>query len=360
LQSSPPAASSPTLSGVQLLRVVAATAVVAAHVQFDFVHHLGLPSALPAWFGIFHAGVDLFFVISGFIMVYSSERLFGRPAASSEFLRRRIARIVPLYWAVTTVMLGYDLMRGFAVADSSRSLVLSSYFFIPYPRPSGEMGPLYGVGWTLNYEMFFYVVFAIGLVARRAYAVCGIIGIFAVFSLFHALSNPLPLPFGFWFDPIILEFCLGMLLGWAYRANLRLPTPLGPVLLGTAAAGFFWQASRWHLPLPEWLGLGVPSVVAVAAMTLTRRPLAFPIIDRLGDASYAIYLVHPMVIATARMLSGRDYLTPAAAPWEYLAGVVAASLAAAVFVHVRFEKPVSLYCRRLLFSGPFAPAMRRI
>jgi exopolysaccharide production protein ExoZ len=360
LQNSLPAAASSTISGIQLLRVLAATAVVVTHVEFDFVHHLGLPNVLPQWFGLLGAGVHLFFVISGFIMVYSSELLFGRRMAPSEFLRRRIARIVPLYWAVTTVMLGYDLARGFAAADASGGLVLSSYFFVPYPRPSGEMGPLYGVGWTLNYEMFFYVVFAVALVASRPLAICGIIGLFALFGLVHALSNSLPLPFGFWFNPIILEFCLGMLLGWAYHAKLRLPAWLRPLLLGAAAVGFSWQASLWHPRLPEWLGLGLPSVLAVAAVALTERPFALPVINRLGDASYAIYLVHPMIIAVARMLAEHNYLRPAAIPWPYLAGTIIASIGAAVLVHDWFEKPLTNYCRRLLFSGPAAPAMRQI
>jgi exopolysaccharide production protein ExoZ len=359
LPNSPRAAASPTISGIQLLRALAATAVVATHVQYDFVHHLRLPAALPAWFGFLGAGVHLFFVISGFIMVYSSTRLFGQATGPSEFLRRRIARIVPLYWAVTTVMLAYDLARGFAAADASGRLVLSSYFFVPYLRPSGEMGPLYGVGWTLDYEMFFYVVFAIALVGRRAVAVCSIIGLFAGFALIHGLSRSLPLPFGFWFNPIILEFSLGMLLGWAYHANFRLPAWMRPILFGAAAAGFAWSASPWHLPLPDWIGLGLPSMLAVAAVTLPQGALAFAAIDRLGDASYAIYLVHPMVIAVARMLSDRDYLKPGAMPWEYLFGVIAVSIAAALLVHDRFEKPLTLYCRRLLFSGPLAPAPRR-
>jgi exopolysaccharide production protein ExoZ len=355
-----PAAASPTISGVQLLRALAATAVVATHVQYDFVHHLGLPNALPEWFGFLGAGVHLFFVISGFIMVYSAERLFGRPTGPSEFLRRRIARIIPLYWTVTTVMLAYDLARGFAAADASSRLILSSYLFVPYLRPSGEMGPLYGVGWTLNYEMFFYVVFAVGLLFSRAVAICGITGFFAALALVHGRSYRLPLPFDFWFNPIILEFCLGMLLGWTHRRGFRLPAALCPVLLAAAAAGFVWEATAWRPPLPDWLGLGLPSTLAVAAVTLTGRPLAFAAFDRLGDASYAIYLVHPMVIAVARMLSEHAPLRPGAMPWEYLTAVLAVSIGAALLVHDWLEKPLTLYCRRLLLAGPLAAAAPRL
>jgi exopolysaccharide production protein ExoZ len=344
--------SAPAISGIQLLRALAATAVVASHVQYDFVNRQALPHALPIYLSFLAAGVHLFFVISGFIMVYSSERLFGRPGGSAEFLGRRIARIVPLYWTVTTLMLGYDLLRGFAVADSSPALVASSYFFIPYSRPSGEMGPLYGVGWTLNYEMFFYVIFAAAVFATRNLAICGIIGILVLFSTIHALAGGLPLPFNFWFDPIILEFGLGMVLGVLYRANIRLPAAARLFFLVAALAGFFWTSTPGHMLLPGWIGLGIPSVLAVSAVTLTGGSLRFPAIDKLGDASYAIYLVHPMIVALARMLARRGYLQPAAMPWAYLAGVVAVSIGAALLVHEYFEKPLTAGCRRILLSAP--------
>ena len=100
------------------------------------------------------SGVDLFFVISGFIMVYSSEDLFGARGAWRTFLTRRLVRIVPLYWLTTAITI--PLM---SLTVDWQSL-LGSYFFIPYRAPSNAIVPLHGVGWTLNLEMFFYVIFA--------------------------------------------------------------------------------------------------------------------------------------------------------------------------------------------------------
>jgi exopolysaccharide production protein ExoZ len=358
-QPTPATLSSSTISGIQLLRAIAATAVVVSHVQYDFVHHLTLPHVLPVYLSFLGAGVHLFFVISGFIMVYSSASLFGRSGGSTEFLLRRVARIVPLYWTVTTLMLGYDLVRGFSIADSSAPLVVTSYFFIPYLRPSGEMGPLYGVGWTLNYEMFFYVIFSVGIFATRMTAICSIVGILILFSTIHALADGLPLPFSFWFDPIILEFGIGIVLGVAYQGNIRLPHTAGLCLLFAAIAGFVWTSTPGHMVLPSWIGLGMPSSFAVAAVTLTNRPFDFPLINRLGDASYAIYLVHPMLIAMARMLAKHGYLQPAAMPWTYLAVVVATSIGTALIVYEYFEKPLTASCRRALLSTPHRLAARR-
>jgi len=338
---------SPTLLGIQLLRAVAATAVVVTHVQWDLMKHLALPDALPPQLGIGNAGVDLFFVISGFVMVYSSEGLFRRSGAAREFLLRRIARIVPLYWLVTTIMLVYVLLRGFGPSDASPALALTSYLFIPFARPSGELGPLYGVGWTLNYEMFFYALFSLALFAPRIVAVAGLIALFLALVVVQTLSGGLPLPFGFWFDPLILEFGFGMLLALVFRTGFRLPLPAVAILLLMAIAGFA-ATSTSQFGLPRWLAWGVPSTLAVAALSLSSSPLRLAGIARLGDASYALYLIHPMVIAAARVAAQRGYLSWAEMPWLALAGIVIGSIVLSVIVHERIERPMTASCRRAL------------
>jgi exopolysaccharide production protein ExoZ len=107
---------SSTIGAVQGLRAAAALMVVVAHVVPSFV--------------IGQAGVDIFFVISGFIMVYASERAFGQPGASSLFISRRLIRIVPLYWATTAVLLVEMLWkyRGLAAAHDSVAYVVASFW----------------------------------------------------------------------------------------------------------------------------------------------------------------------------------------------------------------------------------------
>jgi peptidoglycan/LPS O-acetylase OafA/YrhL len=342
------AKSSPTILGIQLLRVVAATAVVVSHVQWDLTKHLSLPAALPVLLGLGNAGVDLFFVISGFVMVYSSESLFGRAGAFCKFLARRIARVVPLYWLGTTVMLAYVLLRGFGPSDASLRLVLTSYLFVPYLRPSGEMGPLYGVGWTLNYEMFFYGLFALALIARRVVAVAGLVVLFAALSLIRTLSGGLQLQLSFWFNPLILEFVFGMLLAVVYSSGFRLPPLSAALLLLAALAGFAIPFAPWLPELPRWIGWGIPSAFAVAALSLSSSPLRLAGIAGLGDASYALYLIHPMVIAVARLAAQHGYIEPVKAPWLYLAGIVITCLTLSLAVYQGIERPMTVYCRRLL------------
>ncbi len=163
------------IASIQILRALAALMVVFSHVQadsFDTANRAG------QHFAGFHmlplnAGVDLFFVISGFIMVYASRRLFGTPRAGAQFMARRIARIVPLYWLATSlalILLGYEAARGKGAFPGVWE-ILASFGFIPFARPQdGLVQPVTGVGWTLNYEMFFYAVFAlfVGLARTRA------------------------------------------------------------------------------------------------------------------------------------------------------------------------------------------------
>jgi exopolysaccharide production protein ExoZ len=127
------------LKSIQILRAAAALGVL--------LDHAGRWLDVAPIVDIGAAGVDLFFVISGFIMVYTSERLFGQTGAPQRFLARRIIRIVPLYWTLTA----FAALVLFGFGPNT----LGSYLFIPTHR-----GPILTVGWTLNYEMMFYSLFA--------------------------------------------------------------------------------------------------------------------------------------------------------------------------------------------------------
>ena len=136
------------LGMVQALRAAAAIAVTLVHFNWLYLAIIGKFGDREFLYPL-AAGVDVFFVISGFIMVYSSEKLFGEPGAPRIFLARRIARIVPIYWVTTAVDVWIE-NKAFDL-----QYVLKSFFFIPYAQPSGQIVPVFGVGWTLNFEMFF-------------------------------------------------------------------------------------------------------------------------------------------------------------------------------------------------------------
>jgi len=281
----------PTIVAIQALRAIAAIAVALCHFsQVSLILHGHTNDPIPGF--QLGAGVDLFFVISGFIMVYSSEPLFAASGGARTFFARRIARIVPLYWITTLIAIPL-------FAQPYRwSEVACSILFIPCARASGEIAPLNGVGWTLNYEMFFYVLFACVLVWPRRVAAPALCVALAAIPLFGVLLTLQAAALRFWSQPIVIEFALGVLIATLYRSGVSLGwmhrCALALAAIATIALASPVYPLSWHRPL-YW---GVPAAALVAAAVLGRdlgEGFFAGIARRLGDASYSIYLIHPLV-----------------------------------------------------------------
>ena len=222
------AAPTQPLWSVQYLRAIAACAVLFSHIQ----------DLIPAYAGYFdfsngRCGVDIFFVISGFIMVSAARADNGR-----DFLARRIIRIVPLYWLLTLALAAVgtllpQLLNHISVLPVS---VLQSLFFIPHMMGT-EVGPLLQPGWTLNYEMAFYFVFALffAIPITRRVAVIG--AVFTALVMIGVLlgASSGPIAFKTYTSPLLLEFVAGMALGLLVQNNKRLP----PWLSGIAILALF-------------------------------------------------------------------------------------------------------------------------
>jgi peptidoglycan/LPS O-acetylase OafA/YrhL len=278
-------------------------------------------------------------------MVYASEPLFARSGAALTFFSHRVVRIAPLYWLATaTYLLVAAAVPAFA-KGYTLDWVLTSLFFIPYPRPDGVMQPIVGQGWTLNYEMFFYLVFTLAVFGRRAAAVTFaslvLIGV-VLAGLIVAPSRP---AFAYLSDPIILEFALGMLLALAYRHGARVPRPVSwalmlaaPVLL--VAMTYFVSADP-ALRLFTW---GMPMALAVAGATLGDFAPAAVVwrgLARLGDASYALYLFHSFAVRAVVYFAVWAEFDIAKMYWPLLATAVAGAIVLAIIIHYIFERPVT-------------------
>ena len=190
----------PRLASIQLLRAAAAIAVVFTHAITRLGYSFpgaGAHSYLTGPNGQFlagDAGVDVFFVISGFIMYFVHHNDFGVPGAPLEFLKKRISRIVPIYWLLTTLAVVIIIaVPNLMVTHNSRigfSWIASSYLFLPIASRGSTISPIIGVGWTLDYEMFFYLAFAgaLFLPLRRGLLAIGALFVSAVGI--GALVNP--------------------------------------------------------------------------------------------------------------------------------------------------------------------------
>lgn len=336
------------ITSVQGLRFLAAFAVLIGHVEI-FAYHLGRFRGVELWRPPLIAstafGVDLFFAISGFIMIVSSQRLFGMPGARRMFMARRLRRIVPLYW----LALGFTVIWGwrFGPAADLRS-VASAFAFIPHPSPiaHGRIVPPLEVGWTLNYEMLFYVLFALCLgISARATA-SRLVGLLAAGAVVGA-ALPLPQPLAYWTDPIVLEFAGGIGIALLYRKGAALPASvrLGMVVLAALLVLMPFAAAIGTGGQGGWLRLltwGVAGWLVLAATVLGPLRLRAPGTWRLGgDLSYALYLVHMPLLMVAQFL-WRHYRLPygPADALLFAIGMTALSVVVAAAVHFLVDKPL--------------------
>jgi peptidoglycan/LPS O-acetylase OafA/YrhL len=279
------------------------------------------------------AGVDLFFVISGLVMGLSSGSL-----SAPEFIRRRLVRLVPLYWALTLAKLavGLALPATLAAAHPGPWNIAASFLFIPARDGAGQVRPVLGVGWTLQYEMLFYALFAVALARRQAplRVVTPLLAPLAAFGFWAAPDWPAPLALC---NGLVLEFCAGLALAHNRARLCRLPTRTA-AMLGLAGAILLLSvppAGRWR-----FVAWGAPAAAVVAA-AIALEPRIGSRLPRwlllAGDSSYAIYLLHPFLVPVlARVLSGA---------W-LLAGALAASAAGGVWLYLSIDKPTQAWLRR--------------
>jgi peptidoglycan/LPS O-acetylase OafA/YrhL len=320
--------------------------VFAGHLTLEMEGSAGI--AFPRWNGVGAAGVDLFFVISGFVMVYASVDLFGRPHTRWQFAQQRLTRIVPLYWLISGVLLIHALLRydaaGLLRADLSPQVLAASFFFIPIPRPDGDLGPLLRGGWTLEYEMFFYLLFAVCLSLPKRAAVAATAGLLiAVIAI--------AIPFSRWPAPVAIEFIYGMVIA-LIAAEAKCSRFTARVLIVGGVAGLAATSEVSSLSAFRFAAWGIPSALIVAGATLypfgLKGRLWAPLLI-LGNASYALYLVHPFMIAPrliAERLFGASTGLWLRSPIIYAALMVALVIPAALALHFWVEKPLLAWLRR--------------
>jgi peptidoglycan/LPS O-acetylase OafA/YrhL len=335
---------------IQILRFLAAAAVVAFHVWSIAPDHINVPADTPT-FGLWHFGhgVDLFFVISGFIIYYATQASArGKELSPSAFLRRRVERIVPLYafaiLAMTALAVALPAIFG-APGWYTPSHVLKSLAFVSFT--DGQM-PVVFVGWSLEYEMYFYLVLAaLMMLTQNAWravvmAFCGLAIIGQISGVADTLGH-----YTFFTDPLILEFIFGVIAGILFVNGWNEDKSTHAMLLATACATFVLLVTE---PTSRTLIYGLPSAALVAgAAWLSRlRTNASRLesaCERLGDASFSIYLIQaPLVVFAAQ---GVAILFPAIQPHALVVLASAVVIAAGLALNITVERPLLALCRRI-------------
>lgn len=331
------------VDSLQVLRFLAAFLVLCAHTQHSLVERMGEAAGIYAFIPFdWGLGVDIFFLISGFVMYYMMHDRFGQPGMASDFLRRRIVRVVPLYWLFTTLLILSGLVLHAPLPSVAR--IAFSYLFLPGPTCDAYCMPVFTLGWTLNYEMLFYAIFALGLLLPRPRGMALVV---ATMPLLIAVAWLLPADWQmlrFWGSPLILEFLFGVGIAHLFLRGRRLSAPVAwaMVAAGFALAVWLYQIRAFET-IERVVTGGIPAALIVGGAVLGLEPRRetrwIALLVAGGNASYALYLSHPFVIRAFEMIAGR---VPAIAtrPMLFLIVTVIAAVIVAPFVHHLIEKPL--------------------
>lgn len=291
-------------------------------------------------------GVPIFFVLSGFIMVYSTERPV--PSANSlydvkQFLIKRIIRIIPLYYFLTILFLILEPNNTF-LNDGIIRLV-KVFLFLPL----GRLPPLY-VGWTLNYEMFFYLIFALSLLFFKRYFFLYVFFILILFIPQFIKVDQYSTPFLFLIsNSLMLHFLLGVFLGNIYpkiKFNRRILKPI--IFLGIVAfIGYYFSQQRSFILDLIFCGILVFSLLSADKFSLKLPKTRF--LNYLGDISYSIYLVHPLFLlflpASFSLLIKDSFW---AHPLMDFSAITVLTIGASMATHWLIEKRLTTYLRKHL------------
>ncbi len=344
--------SSARIAPIQWLRALAATLVLVVHAS-DMID--SGPVATTGKFvpsvpnlAVFGAsGVDLFFVISGFVMAHSLSTADRDPW---RFLAMRWLRIVPLFACVSAVYM--TIMHDPLTLEAA----LMSITVLPVFDGAGYHTPALYTGWTLGFEFVFYALVACAMRSSR-YRIATLLALTVTMALAGLFVRPGWAPLRLLFNPLLLEFALGVLVWTAWNGGLtaRMATPalvagiallaiwlcfgLGPSVAANndaAAMGISGFARTWTWGLP-W------TLVVVGLIDTPPGGRLEPIVARIGDASYSTYLTHPCLLALLWMV-GRSL--PVLSPIMFAGGFVIAATLLGLVVHRWIERPFLAWLKR--------------
>jgi len=337
---------------IQYLRGISAVMVIFYHAAIQSTALSGLYA--PA-FGKF--GVDIFFVISGFVMWTG---VSGRATSPIVFLKKRFCRIVPLYWSFTLIAAGVALLKPGLLRSTIFNLphLVASLAFIPWINPAAssaklveKLTPVVTPGWTLNFEMLFYAMFASILILPRYLA-------FPVLALEMASLHYVASTIGdqspiaqFYAQGVMFEFLFGVavaIVNAHYRPSMRFAAATSALL---AFAVLLW-ADLVQPVESRWFWLGIPATILVATMVGLENAGWMPRmkwLSQIGAGTYSIYLSHVFVIAatrTAIQMSGAA--GSLMQPLVFVPFAIVASVGIGMAVHYLIEKPLTAWWTRAL------------
>ena len=340
------------LNSVQYLRATAILLVVAFHAS----GHLGDVRPTFDFLKYGQYGVDLFFVISGFIMAVTTTST----SSASSFAARRLWRIVPLYWLVTLAYVAILLVAPDLVTSAALNFghVLKSFLFIPSYNPTFPdlIWPLVIPGWSLNYELYFYAIFAISLFVSardRHWIASLILLLLVVLGQIISTKNPVIITYT---NILLLEFVFGIIVGAVFLNERASHTrALSLIFCLVAVASIVCMS----LGITVWRSVLYGSISATILSFLISFEQSGVIFSNvaligIGDASYSIYLTHPAIIGSLRRIGDAIHFKSVGAPLE-LGALLVALVGSSLFgwlIFTKIERPIMGWRNKFLRRNP--------
>lgn len=338
---------------IQVFRFIAAFMVLVLHSTYYISERLQIG------FNLYHQGangVRLFFAISGFVMIVSSENLVKNVKGWKIFAIKRIIRIVPIYWILTTFKLFVLIFASSVILHANLNIgyIIKSYFFIPASNVDGSLSPLLGVGWTLNFEMFFYLMFTIAL-AFKIKPLIFLSFIFIPLSIMSIFKTDEWNSLRFYANPIVLDFLYGMVAGELILKGKKLYKKWAiPIILLGLMYLFLPRLDMFSVIYNyDNITFGVASfcVVFGGASIENQYGILMPKwLIYLGGASYSLYLIHPIIGPIAPTVL--NLLNLKFTSFSILISLVLAILFGTLF-YKYCEKPITQFLSKLLRKYKF-------
>lgn len=285
------------LVSLQIVRALAAWTVVFHH-YVQLYTGTNTESVIGSFFwNRGSLGVDVFFVLSGFVMCMMVQTSKKGPAI---FIIDRVFRIAPTYWFYTAVLVAciYFFPRGFHFYQFNVETLVKSALFLPSVNPSGiGVFPVLTVGWTLNFEMFFYVVLACFMVLSRRWALLIFLVLFPLFPFAYPEGAPLSVIAR---DHRLNEFWAGAALAAVWSGGLAIKVrdfPIPSLIVGLAS--LLWGVALLLGGSPLMFALSIVAFALVCEQHLPRESFLVRALAHLGDISYSTYLAHCIAIGIA-------------------------------------------------------------
>lgn len=291
---------------IQYLRGIAAILVVLSHIAWKNIQAGG--DTMHWWHEAGSFGVDIFFIISGFIMVYITQNMHQKHQGVRTFIKKRFVRIVPLYWFYTLIALTiFILMPERVNSGGGETQILKSFFL--FPLASSE-SYLVGVGWTLHYEFLFYILFAFGLLLSRTagnIAVALTILVSVSYASFLSMDGMGYIANSFLND-IFFEFALGMLLFHIINNLKRFHISLSFLLIAIGLVQFYYLHTGGSFTGIHHIDTGISAFLicfGVISLEYFLVKKEIKLLTKLGDSSYSLYLLHPFVLVAVVMVNDK-------------------------------------------------------